>query len=350
MYINALNNFRALAIVLIVMVHIFPIVFKGELNIYEGVFLNLISGGTTLFVFISGFLFHHVFFLDFNYKQFMLKKAKNVLVPYLILSFLPVVLLVLINKPSHGDFFLGSDVSYLELYIVPLFKYYLTGRHLIAYWYIPFIALMFSISPLVMTYLKLDIKKQCLIIIILSLLSMLIHRPLANINPLQSLIYYLPIYLIGALTSCKYKYVCKLLKDKEIWLLFMIIFLAIYQYGMGVQGNFHKAFFSIERIDISYVQKILMCFMLLAFLSRYENFKNGKITMLTNTSFAVFFLHPFFLVVLNRVSLIDDIENSFIYKWTCLFGITSLVVIICILIAISVKKYVPKFSRNLIGY
>jgi len=42
--------------------------------------------GTALFVFISGFLFHHIFYSRFNYRAFISRKIKDVLVPYLVLS------------------------------------------------------------------------------------------------------------------------------------------------------------------------------------------------------------------------------------------------------------------------
>ncbi len=58
----------------------------------EKVAVNLLKGGTSLFVFISGFLFHHVFYQRFTYRRFVTSKVKNLLIPYLLLGvakFLP---------------------------------------------------------------------------------------------------------------------------------------------------------------------------------------------------------------------------------------------------------------------
>ena len=44
----------------------------------EKVLTNIVYSGTALFVFISGFFFHHIFYKDFDMKIFMSKKAQNV--------------------------------------------------------------------------------------------------------------------------------------------------------------------------------------------------------------------------------------------------------------------------------
>lgn len=46
---------------------------------------SIIFGNTALFVFISGFLFHHVFYQrGFDYSRFMKNKLKNVFCPYIV--------------------------------------------------------------------------------------------------------------------------------------------------------------------------------------------------------------------------------------------------------------------------
>jgi peptidoglycan/LPS O-acetylase OafA/YrhL len=59
MFLNSFNYFRAIAILLIVAGHSYEIAGINiyNLNFFEKLAVNLISGGTTLFVFISGFLF-----------------------------------------------------------------------------------------------------------------------------------------------------------------------------------------------------------------------------------------------------------------------------------------------------
>lgn len=61
MFVEYINGFRGIAILLIVTGHYLPLVKidgTSKINIF---FINIVQGGTALFVFISGFLFHTCF-------------------------------------------------------------------------------------------------------------------------------------------------------------------------------------------------------------------------------------------------------------------------------------------------
>ena len=101
MYLNSLNYFRGISIIFIVFGHCLYLVDYNYNSILGYTIQNLTQGGTSFFVFISGFLFHHIFYKKFELKRFMIKKTKYVLVPYLILSSIPIVFLLL--KISVGS-------------------------------------------------------------------------------------------------------------------------------------------------------------------------------------------------------------------------------------------------------
>ncbi|WP_221934105.1 hypothetical protein, partial [Klebsiella pneumoniae] len=63
-------------------------------------------------------------------------------------------------------------------------------------------------------------KPQVIIFVVLSLISVFIHRPVNGASPLQSLDYYTPIYLLGILLSIYSDRVKNILKDKLLLLLF----------------------------------------------------------------------------------------------------------------------------------
>jgi surface polysaccharide O-acyltransferase-like enzyme len=100
MYLQSIHNFRALAILIIVMGHMYAYGLMSEDAITLTI-INFLTGATALFVFISGFMFHHVFFDSFKYQKFVMAKVKNVLVPYLILSSLAIAVLY----TREGGFF-----------------------------------------------------------------------------------------------------------------------------------------------------------------------------------------------------------------------------------------------------
>lgn len=347
MYINSINHFRALAILFIIAGHTFEITGLKFDSITSITIANLIEGGTSLFVFISGFLFHQVFYSKFKYYNFLIKKIKNVLVPYLVLSALPIVFILLQHNPT-SDYFEPSGTGILNEYIVPALKYLVTGQTLIGYWYVPFIMVTFLISPLHMLYICLNTRQQLMTIFLLAGISVLIHRPIDNMSVLQSVVYFSPIYLIGITAAMNKSFLYKYLADKQLYLLAIVLMLALAQAMMGIKGNFHKAAFEFGGIDIMFIQKIAMCFFFMIFLSRFEAIKHPWIDAVAATSFTAFFLHPIILFVLSSDTLglkISDYSSWLVY---CLFTIA--IAIICVCLAKLCKRVMPQYSRYIIGY
>ncbi|MCK5665234.1 MAG: acyltransferase family protein, partial [Thiotrichaceae bacterium] len=123
----------------------------------EKVLANLITGGTTLFVFISGFFFHYVFYEKFHYRAFLKKKAKYVFVPYVLLSVIGIVYYLISVDPLPYSNNLGIDkldslIKYIEMVVIYLW----TGRIAVTYWFIPFILIIFTLSPFFIQYIKLS--------------------------------------------------------------------------------------------------------------------------------------------------------------------------------------------------
>ena len=192
MFVEYINRFRGIAILLIVMGHYLPLVKINDTSKINIFFINIVQGGTALFVFISGLLFHHVFYKRFEFKKFINAKIKNVLTPYLFLAILPITYIVIYGQQIEY-FTLASDsklLTSLELII----SYLSTGSFLVAYWYIPFIMVIFLLSPLFTRYIHTSLNVQIYWLIALSLLPIFIHRPVVNISVMQSCIL-LPTFL-----------------------------------------------------------------------------------------------------------------------------------------------------------
>jgi len=346
MQINSFNHFRAIAILFIIAGHSFIPVGMVFDNLFEVSLNNLIVGGTSLFVFISGFLFHHIFYPKYMYKKFLGNKYYNVFVPYIILGFAPVLLSVLMKKESFNGYYLPNGSGMINEYLVPTFKYYMSGGFLNAYWYIPFIMITFIISPLHMKYIKIRLSFQLLIIVLLSIISIFLHRPVYNINVAQSVLYFTPVYLIGITASIYKEKIYEYLNGKELYLLVIAISLAVLQSYLGITSNYHKLAFEYDGIDIMYFQKISLCFFFMIWLNRFEKYNNRAIHILASTSFTAFFIHPFILKFLDKIELEFIKVDSWIV-FTAFVGTLSLT---CILIAKLIKKILPKYSKYLIGY
>jgi len=346
MFLNSLNNFRAMAIVFIVAGHSFGLANIDTNNPIAKLIINFLSGGTFLFVFISGFLFHHVFYKKFKYNRFILGKAKTVLTPYLILGLLPVLFYVSLKKDVFGGFFLPSGEGWGNEYLIPALKYYWTGSFLNAYWYIPFILITFLCSPLHVAFIRSPFGIQVFTVIIFSLLSIYMHRPVDNLHVFQSVVYFMPVYLIGIFCSLNKDVIYSIFKNKDVYLLLLVaVFLGLQIYT-GHNGNYHKEPFIYSGIDFMFFQKISLSLFFMVWLARFEHVKNKVLHTLASTSFAVFFMHPFILWVLNKFTHVFQTGAP----WFVFMVIVLFVIGICICIAKLARALLPKASKYLIGY
>ena len=351
MFINSINHYRAIAILFIVAGHTFEISDLKLDSFFKNVIGNLINGGTINFVFISGFLFYSIFYKRFKYSHFLKSKLKKILLPYLFLSIVPIIIRLYLVP----DFWSGvnSDGVTFWDYIISSLKYLITGSHLIAYWYIPFVILLFLMSPYHIKFIQLKLTYQVLILILLAAVSLFIHRPpfgrVAPFQAIHSLIYFTPVFLFGSLCS-KYKDdIYRVFKNKEMFLLAIVAGLASLQTYLGYNGTYQHHLNEIDGVvDIMFIQKIVMCLFFMVWLNRHENYSNIYIDILAKISFPIYFLHGYILYFIRTTKAFYNI--TFDYPWVMFFIFVLLIVIICILIAVLIQRVFPKYSIMLIGY
>ncbi|MDD1792976.1 acyltransferase [Enterovibrio sp. ZSDZ42] len=349
MHLNSFTYFRVIAIVFIVAAHLYNAAGIQFDNFGSVFFRNLVAGGTSLFVFISGFLFFHVFCRNYNFKKFYSNKIKYVFFPYVILGFIPLVYHVLSFKQDWGGFFYPQGDGLINFYIIPALKYYATGRFMAAYWYIPFAMVLFSMAPLHRKFAYLNVVTQIFIITALTIVAIFIHRPIDNISIIQHLVYYTPVYLTGIFCSVHYEKCTKALNRIEPQLFISVLLLAFIQTISGHSGNYHKSAMVLSGIDLIYIQKLLLCLFLMTYLKRYDNINSKAVTLIASTSFSIYFLHIYFawaLGMLNKKTDLGFDNGSWLTYSILLFSI----MVCCIAIAILIKKLAPKYSRYITGY
>ena len=349
MRLVAFDYFRGIAILFVVTGHSYgPWVID---NFGERVLANLISGGSTLFVFISGFFFHYIYYKEFNYKVFMRKKEKQVFIPYLVLSSIGIVYYVFSLESLPFADNLGIDkleswTKYIEMVAIYLW----TGRISTAYWYVPFILIIFTLSPLFILYIRLSTKYRNIIFLILLISAMFIQRPALNLSPLHSVLYFMPIYMLGINCSIHRESVTGFIKGKSTIIGLAVLFLSVLQALLYTKyGNFHKQeIFSYGGVDIIILQKIAMCFFFLSILQKYENINIPALKLLAASSFAIYFIHPWVLKVFKETGVRSFLEflpgmGSFIIT-------APLVLIISLLVAYTVKLGLKKNSHYVTGW
>ncbi len=351
-YLNSLNYFRGLAILFIIAGHCFMLAGWHTDAFYEKVIVNLIKGGTAFFVFISGFLFHHIFAPRFRYAPFMKKKLGNVLLPYLTVSALPLVYYVVIRQGGpHAELIYPGGEGVWAQYVLPVWNYLWTGRLFDAYWYVPFIMVVFALSPLFLGYLKLGRGARLSVMGAAVLISMLIHRPVHNIALWQAVVYFVPVYLLGINISLDKTRVLKALTGKEWLIALMMLGLSMEQVALYPEfANLHKPPLAWGGLDILLLQKMLGCLFFYVLLSRFECRDWPWLKTLAAASFALYFLHPPVILVLKKLSVQEwPVINQM--PGLIMWGFWSVTVaLISFGLACVVRKGVPKFSRQVIGW
>jgi len=349
MRINAFDYFRAVAILFIVSGHSFNP--NTVTTFSEKVLANLVTGGTALFVFISGFFFHYVFYKKFEYRTFIVKKMKYVFLPYLLLITLGFLLLAFYfdRLPFSYLFISGKPTDWMQ-YVQLYFQYLWTGRLFIAYWYIPFVISMFILSPVFIKQIQLSNLIQLVIILLLFCVSAIVLRPLHNLSPIHSALYFLPVYMLGIFVSINKERVLQLLRGKALFLGICVLLLAVLQVLIYDSiGNMHKeSIFVFEKFDIMIWQKVLMCFFFMSLLDKLEDKEIPALKYLAETSFAIFFIHPWVFFFYGYYSIYKPLSFLSSSMFT-LFNIVTAIVI-SVIIAKFLKLIFRRNSRLIIGY
>ncbi|MDO6460508.1 acyltransferase [Granulosicoccaceae sp. 1_MG-2023] len=297
MYLHSFSHFRALAIVLVVAGHSYGLAGWKVDSLPEQVLASLITGATGLFVFISGFFFHFVFYKRFEYRAFMRKKFNAVLLPYLALSTLGIVFYVyLLGQPPYEDQFYTDKPGLWNEHLRPIWLYYWYGAAAFPYWYIPFIMLTFLMAPLHKRFIESSLPYQVAIVAGLALLAMLIHRPLYNLSNLQAALYFTPFYLLGICASLYAEPLRRYFYGREWTLLAAAVFFALLEAVLFQRyGNTHKLPWMPAAPDLMVPQKIALCLFFFVWLRRFDDVPNAALNQVAGMSFAIFFLHPWVL-------------------------------------------------------
>jgi len=337
MFITSFHYFRGFAILIIIAGH----VHVGSSEVDYPVFTNLVSGSTALFVFISGYLFQYLQKGVFNYPLYLTRKFKYVILPYLVCS-TPAI----INIAMSGNFHpLLGDVTTIEGSVINL----LTGRHVTAYWYVPFAALLFMSAPIIVKFSLLKHSMQLLILFIFSIIAIYAHRPIGGLNPFHSFLYYIPFYLFGIYAVVNRDSIEKLKKYKVFFFITMALLAYIQVSFTGVIGSSHKDLFTFSGIDIMYLQKVFLLLFVITSLDLLEDKNIKPLSFFANISFSLYFIHGYVLILLARLSINDTLLNYGLNEAVAMFIKFILVVAISSLISACIIKTLGKRSRYFIG-
>ncbi len=337
------DHFRAVTILLVVASHSYA-GWRRD-SILEISAANLITGATALFVFISGFFFHHAFHRNFHYGRFMRKKTVAVLVPYLVLS--TAFMLDTLRKGGAITYDVRfSDDPWVDGVAAALAKY-ATGNAHYVYWYVPFIMLMFALSPVFLRFIDLKLRSQVLLVVGALTLASFVWRSRLSLNPLHSVLYFVGFYLLGILFSLHRERVERAFTRTSaavLWTLTVLV--AVASAFAGQVGNMHKENpWEYTGFDWMVPLKVAMIAAMLASAFLFAKRESRVLGHLAKTSFAIFFVHPWFIEPMKQLvpeRLLGDASGAAVL-FLLVLGATLATIAL-------VKAILGDCSRYVIGY
>ncbi|MES2662336.1 MAG: acyltransferase [Pseudomonadota bacterium] len=343
-FLNNIHSLRALAIFLIVSGHTLGEFPWRDLEPLMWM-LDILENGTIIFVFVAGYLFHHLHH-RFQFKIYIQKKCTSVILPYLIVS-LPAIFLA--TKNNHAEQ-IYSQLAGHSLFYQYAWFYIKGGAHLnYALWFIPMIAIFYLAAPLFMHFIK--CPRYYYLIIPFTMLSLLIKRTtFPNLNTFHLAIYTLPAYLLGMWCSQFGEQAFKKFEAKPLLNWFLIVGVWVSPLMIdSYTGNYVESgylTFDSGLIDWLFAQKLILAVLLTIAFKHLPNQMHRLVAPLAETSFAIFFVHLYWLLVLDRLLAPYQLEAS-IFLW---FIFSVIILGLSHLIALSFRFVFKERSKYLIAY
>lgn len=344
------HNLRAIAIILVVYAHCAAFlpdsrilyITPDEKNLYGNIF-RLFSGGTYIFAFISGYL-SYALFRNTPYIEFIVKKIKHILFPYLFFS------LSLLTVSYAKLRFFGVHWHAVRQFDSwnAVAKALLTGGVQGHYWYMPFIFCCFLLTPLI-----LRLKKNVLysVVLVLIFVPLLIYPKFVKsdlvITFCTCFANYFPSFMFGIVISA-YRNESIDLFHKHIFILLCISaassFISIYLTVTNLYGSWTYLLIG------AYVSKMPLCVALLALFNRF-NFKCRLIDLIAQNSFTIYFIHcvvahVFFHKIFNIITSMGASSCNIVFA----FMLSSLIVVLLSLVgSMAMRAVLKSKARCVIG-
>lgn len=323
-----LHNFRGFAIALIVATHCFSVFDWSNSPLVEKVLKHLVANGTTLFLFIAGFLFQHL--SDrYHVTDYLLKKARYVVLPYIVVSLPALILFTSVmprsEMPSYFyDFQTWEKVGF----------FLLTGSHLAPFWFIPTIILFYLASP-VLHWLD----RQAWFYYFLPFVLMIpIFVSRGYLDPLKSFVHFMPVWMLGMACSRHRQTATKWL-NALYWPLIAVFTLLLTCELIFANGT-HTWYSSIG--------KIVLALFLYEMFRRWGERGTKWFGLAGTLSFGVFFLHSY--VISSAKMMIERFSGALPEASLPGYFLASVCAMIASIVVVQVARHIlPGSSRQWIG-
>lgn len=338
-YQYAMDSFRALAILFVLASHADHVLDVGRVGYYFNFFF---ANATAWFVFIAGYFFYLIESKRFDYGKFLLKKAKFLLVPYLVLSAIAMSIGIGMFNQNES---LGLDMpSYIVWALI-------VGGNIIGpLWFMPMIMLVFLLSPV---FYRVSQGRWLLPVMLISLLlSCFTFRPYDNSNPMLAMMHFMGFFWLGIWVARYHEPLQAWVQHGMRFWLLMLLGLSVFVMSASAELNgealMKMGFWdNLGTANFYQIGKLGLLVVIFLGLYRFANFQIGVFSYIASISFGLFFLHGFGLwlydwlaprfpdfFVDNDWSGVTQISFIFLFSW---------------LVILLVKAVIKDKSRYVIG-
>lgn len=349
-FLSYILNLRGAAIFFVVGVHARGNITDwdshfGAYDFIRSIFDANEGNGTVMFIFIGGFLFHHLTQNRFEYGRYLEKKFQYVILPYILIS-IPIIAYRIYTNYEFA--FPGGfhDPSI----IFQLFYYLATGLHLAPFWFISAIALFYLSSPLLHALDRPKVYQY--VFPLLFITCLFTYRSAHNANPLISYVHYFPIYFMGMWAS----YYKDKIFAKDTLLLsiclttYLGIFIAEIAGWISLPERITFEEVVKERLlvfNIPLFKASILCFTLLLVLYKFRKTRIPFLEVLGEYSFGIFFVHCIFIYGSRRIWI--DIFGPITFSLLTFITFFSFILLVSTTSVYFIKKITGRYSRHLIG-
>lgn len=289
-----MDSLRAIAILGVVLGHCPTLAFGAPENMgrLASFAVALVDGWTALFVFVSGFLFHHVSLSHFTYPEFITGKVRRLLIPYAVCTFVLLLVeqgqrLVEIGIQQQGLAWTAN--AFAALFATTL----LSGQVGASMWYIPFVMMIFILAPAFVRFAKAPRTLQIILLIAAFLVGMTVNRSSGNADKIQNVVYFLFFFLAGVGCSENRTLFERVLRHRwvaaSLWL--ATIALAAVITRENLLWAFYDSWFAWHGVNYDYLIKITLLLALCSTLLCWPALNAGRLKSLARDSFGLFFVH-----------------------------------------------------------
>jgi surface polysaccharide O-acyltransferase-like enzyme len=340
-----IHRLRGVAIVFIVAAHCYSCFTFAHHRLAEAAVCDWFDNSTVIFMFIAGFLFQHV---DGSrpYGGYLMRKAKNVLLPYLVALTPAIVYTVLQGRsefpaPALRDGPLVVRIFYLGLYPAATLNY--------ALWFMPVIVIYYVAS---VGLKRLDRQGGYWLLAILLPLSVLMHRPtFGHGHNFFLALYFLSAWVFG-MFCCRYRE--RVLASVDRHLKPLLVAFVVFFVAHLLLSHHHGRYTTPEPfhthgdggiVDWLFLQKLLMTLVMLGLIRRFQHRPAAVLEYLGDKSFTIFFFHLYVIFAVRFVLHLTSME----FRADYFLMLLAVSIGACCLLATVSRRLFPDWSRSLVG-